>query len=137
MASNYPSPLIVPPRSLPHTQTFILLHGWGSSGEKFGSVLLDTHISSASETTASPAPATSYDTLAAAFPHTRFVFPTAARRRATVYRRSYTNQWFDNWKLDPPATEREELQISGLHEPVSYLHNLLRTEIDIVPGGRL
>ncbi|KAH8903785.1 alpha/beta-hydrolase, partial [Coniochaeta sp. PMI_546] len=105
----YPDPLVVPPLTLPHKQTFILLHGRGSSGAKFGPPL-------------------------SAFPHARFVFPTAARRRATVYRRAYTHQWFDNWKLDPPATDREELQTSGLRETTADLHGLLRAEIAAVSG---
>ena len=73
MASDYPSPHIVPPRSLPRKQTFILLHGRGSSGDKFGPPLLDTPISSSSsssaasaETTASPPPAESPSTSLAA-----------------------------------------------------------------------
>ena len=134
MASNYPPPLIIPPLSLPHRHTFILLHGRGSSGENFGPALLDTPISNGSDSS-SPSLTQTPATLATAFPHARFVFPTAARRRATVYRRAYTHQWFDNWKLDPPATAREELQIPGLHETVMYLHNLLRAEIAMVPGG--
>jgi predicted esterase len=74
-------------------------------------------------------------TLQTAFPHARFVFPTAARRRATIYKRALTHQWFDSWKLDPPATEREELQIEGLRETTLYLHQLLRSEIAVVSGG--
>lgn len=73
--------------------------------------------------------------LATAFPNARFVFPTAARRRATTYKRAYTHQWFDNWCLDPPATDREYLQTEGLRGTVTYLHELLRAEIDLVPGG--
>lgn len=141
---DYPDPLIFEPLQLPHRQTFILLHGRGSWAEKFGPELLQTPIQSSScdggktlvddskDTSEAQKPAM---TLQAAFPHARFVFPTAARRRATIYKRSYTHQWFDNWKLDPPATEREELQIEGLHETTKYLHQLLRAEIAIVPGG--
>ncbi|KEY71294.1 hypothetical protein S7711_05887 [Stachybotrys chartarum IBT 7711] len=129
MTSSYPSPLVVEPLSMPNKQTFILLHGRGSSGEKFGPALLGTPIGSFEPLTGKTA------SLANAFPHARFVFPTAARRWATIYRRAYTNQWFDNWKLDPPATDREELQIPGLCETVSYLHDLLRAEIALVPGG--
>ena len=74
-------------------------------------------------------------TIDQAFPHARFVFPTAARRRATVYRRAHTNQWFDNWKLDPPATAREGLQSRGLRETTAYLHSLIRAEAAKVSGG--
>lgn len=137
MATDYPEPLVIAPLSQPHKQTFIILHGRGSSGEKFGPVLLNTPITATSSadfplsTTPSPTPTT----LASAFPHARFVFPSAARRRATLYRRAYTHQWFDNWKLDPPATEREELQEPGLRETTAYLHRLLRREIEQVGGG--
>ncbi|KAI1252046.1 hypothetical protein MGN70_006618 [Eutypa lata] len=130
MATDYPDPLIIPPLSQPHKQTFIILHGRGSSGEKFGPALLNTPIS-----TSNSPPNTAPTTLASAFPHARFVFPSAARRRAAIYRRAYTHQWFDNWKLDPPATEREELQEPGLRETTAYLHELLHREIEQVSGG--
>lgn len=148
---DYPEPLILDPLQLPHQQTFILLHGRGSWAEKFGPELLRTpihihrpappraHCNNAKPLTdelaiTSPAQEPAV-TLRTAFPHARFVFPTAARRRATIYKRSRTHQWFDNWKLDPPATEREELQIEGLHETTRYLHQLLHAEIALVPGG--
>lgn len=133
---DYPDPLVVPPRTLPHKQTFILLHGRGSSGAKFGPPLLDSPILASSEPASSAAVAADATlSLRSAFPHARFVFPTAARRRATVYRRAYTHQWFDNWKLDPPATDREELQVPGLCETTAYLHGLLRAESAAVSGG--
>lgn len=146
---NYPNPLIFKPIQLPHQQTFILLHGRGSWAEKFGPELLRTpiHIRRPSlqncnedEPLVDGTGNTSEDqeatvTLRTVFPHARFVFPTAAQRRATTYKRARTHQWFDNWKLDPPATDREELQIEGLHETTKYLHQLLRAEIAIVPGG--
>ncbi|KAI1170873.1 Alpha/Beta hydrolase protein [Nemania sp. FL0916] len=131
MSSDYPEPYIVPPRTSPHKQTFIILHGRGSSGEKFGTVLLDTQVSTREQTDSS----ISNETLASIFPHARFVFPSAARRRATIYKRSYTHQWFDNWALDPPATDREELQNAGLRETTIYLHELIQKEILLVPGN--
>jgi predicted esterase len=157
MASDYPPPLSIPPRVLPHKQTFILLHGRGSSGEKFGPVLLDTPISTAphssSDGTNDPTPtddpghagaqkiSSTVQTLATTFPHARFVFPTAALRRATIYRRSRIHQWFDNWALDAPpapsaavAAEREALQVPGLRETTMYLHGLLRAEIALAGG---
>lgn len=144
--SGYPSPLVIPPLRPPHKQTLIILHGRGSSGEKFGPALLDSEFTLSGSTCTPPPtlPSASASeintdagttTLRQAFPHARFVFPTAARRRATLYGRSHTHQWFDNWELDPPATEREELQAPGLRETVGYLHGLLRWEIPDVPGG--
>ncbi|KAK3322758.1 Alpha/Beta hydrolase protein [Apodospora peruviana] len=136
MASDYPAPLVISPRQLPHKQTFIILHGRGSSAEKFGPTLADSQFQLNSTTPSGESEeTTTTTTLAATFPHARFVFPTAARRRATVYGRAYTHQWFDNWKLDPPVTAREELQAPGLRETVAYLHGLLRAETAQVPGG--
>jgi len=130
--NTYPEPLIIPPlRS--HKQTFILLHGRGSNASKFGPELLSTpipHPQNAGETV----------TLASAFPHARFVFPTASRRRATIYKRSIITQWFDNWELAPAEAptsraqerEREDLLIDGLRETSAYLHSLLRREIELL-----
>lgn len=148
---DYPDPLVFEPLQLPHEQTFILLHGRGSWAKKFGPELLQTPIQnpsrdlprhhydkeklSAAESASTSKTQKPTVTMRTAFPHARFVFPTAARRRATIYKRAYTHQWFDNWKLDQPATEREELQIEGLYETINFLHQLLREEIAIVPGG--
>lgn len=138
---DYPTPLIIGPLQLPHKQTFILLHGRGSSGPKFGPDLLETPIAPppplpTTPNESSPPTLTLNLTLPLAFPHARFVFPTAPLRRATIYHRARTRQWFDNWALvDPPATAREELQLDGLRETTAYLHKLLHEEIDRVPGG--
>lgn len=122
---DFPPPFIIKHALLPHKQTFILLHGRGSTGEKFGSVLLETPIA---PTEKKPS------TLRTLFPHARFVFPTAAWRRATIYQRAYTHQWLNNWKLDPSATERDELQIDGLRETTVFLHDLLCAEINLLGG---
>lgn len=131
---DYPDPVIVEPLALPHKHTFVILHGRGSSGSKFGSVLLDTAVK---PTTAdlSQREGENIQNLTSCFPHARFVFPTAARRRATIYGRALTRQWFNNWRLDRPATEREDLLIPGLQETTAFVHELLRREIAIVPGG--
>ncbi|KAK8078084.1 hypothetical protein PG996_004254 [Apiospora saccharicola] len=134
---DYPAPLVVPPLSLPHQRTFVILHGRGSSAVAFGPPLLDTPISPIKATSPSSLEPTRSEvqSLATAFPHARFVFPSAPRRRATLYKRGLTHQWFDSWDLEPPAIEREELQDPGLRETTAYLHQLLRAEIDLVPGG--
>lgn len=117
---NYPDPLIVPPAG-EHKQTLIFLHGRGSSGSKFGPELLAAEIPN-------------FENLVAAFPHAKFIFPTASKRRAAIYKRTAINQWFDNWSLDTP-TERENLQIDGLRETSVYIHSLLREEISLI-GAR-
>jgi len=115
---SYPAPLIVAPLSGTHKQTIIILHGRGSNAEKFGPELLTSSIPG-------------YGSLPAAFLDTKFIFPTASFRRATIYKRSWITQWFDNWSLSNP-TEREELQIKGLKGSCDFVHEILRAEIDIV-----
>ncbi|CAD6590312.1 MAG: hypothetical protein ASARMPRED_004722 [Alectoria sarmentosa] len=121
--SDYPGPLVVP-ASATHRQTFIILHGRGSNAASFGPDLLATKVS------------TSPDTLKDAFPHVKFIFPTASKRRAVIYNRSVINQWFDNWSLQTP-TKREELQINGLRETSAYIHNLLRGEMELVGASNV
>ena len=115
---SYPAPLIIAPLSGAHKQTIIILHGRGSNAEKFGPELLASSIPG-------------YGSLPAAFPDTKFIFPTASFRRATIYKRSKITQWFDNWSLSNPA-EREELQIKGLKGSCAFVHEILRAEIDMV-----
>ncbi|KAH0538456.1 hypothetical protein FGG08_004954 [Glutinoglossum americanum] len=119
-SSEYPEPLVMPP-TLEHKHTIIILHGRGSSAERFGPALLEAEIPE-------------FTNLATAFPHAKFVFPTASKRRATMYKRIYINQWFDSWDLSSP-NEREELQIEGLRESSAFIHGLLRRETELV-GGR-
>jgi len=116
-SSIYPDPLITPPLK-EHKETWIILHGRGSNAQKFGSELLSTQIPG-------------HGSLPQAFPHAKFIFPTASTRRATIYKRKEIHQWFDNWHLDAP-TEREELQIDGLRETSIFLHDLLKAEIAVV-----
>ncbi|KAL8796488.1 MAG: hypothetical protein Q9195_001162 [Heterodermia aff. obscurata] len=116
-SSICPNPLIVLPLET-HKETWIILHGRGSNAEKFGSELLAT-------------PIPEHQTLPQAFPHAKFIFPTASLRRAIIYKRSLITQWFDNWSLQTP-TEREELQIDGLRETSAFIHAILREEIAVV-----
>ena len=117
-ASQYPEALTVMPRSGNHLQSFIILHGRGSNADNFGAHLL-LHL------------VPGFGTLQDAFPNAKFVFPTASKRRAQIYKRTAIHQWFDNWSLQTP-TEREELQFDGLAESSRYIHGLLETEIATV-----
>lgn len=118
----YADPLEVPPLR-EHKQTFILLHGRGSTATKFGPPLLACAIPG-------------FGSLQAAFPHAKFVFPTASMRRAACYNRSLIHQWFDHGSLQTPSL-REELQIPGLRETSRFLHGLLRKEIALVGAGNV
>ena len=122
-SAHYPGPLIKAPLSGSHRQTFILLHGRGSDGTAFGRLLLAT-------------PIPDFGTLSSALPDAKFIFPTAARSRAKLYKRSTISQWFDNWALDS-LEEREELQNDGLRETSSYLHELLRKEVGVVGASNV
>ena len=122
--STYPECLVIPPLQS-HKQTFIILHGRGSDATTFGPVFLDTEVSESEPRD-----------FRAAFPHARFVFPTASKRRAQLYHRSIIKQWFDNWSLETP-NERRELQIQGLRESSAYIHSLLAREIKQVGAGNV
>ncbi|KAG4438208.1 hypothetical protein IFR05_006332 [Cadophora sp. M221] len=114
----FPDPMIVPPL-LEHRQSIIILHGRGSFAAKFGPPILTTKATDTGET------------IQTAFPHARIIFPTASRNRATIYKRSYTHQWFDNWHLEQ-HTERQDLMSKVLRKSVLYIHGLLRAEIELV-----
>lgn len=109
-STTFPEPLIVA-SSLTHKQTFIILHGRGSNAQMFAPPFLSTKLPDAT-------------TFQTAFPHAKFVFPTAPKRRAKIYNRSMIHQWFDNGSLSTP-TESEELIMDGLSEISRYIHDLV------------
>jgi predicted esterase len=116
--AQYPEVLVREPLSGSHRQSLILLHGRGSSAAKFGPVLLETKIPG-------------FGSLPEALPHAKFIFPTASRRRARIFKRMPIRQWFDYWSLQKPE-DREELQADGLRETSEYIHGLLRKEVELV-----
>lgn len=118
----YPEPLVIQPQ-LPHRHTFIILHGRGSTAQKFAPPLLSAVI-------------TSGETLQTAFPHAKLICPTASRSRAVIYQRSYTHQWFDQWHLEE-YEKRQDLQREGLKRSVEFIHSLLKDEIEIVGGDNV
>ncbi len=120
-STRYPEVLIKAPQSGSHQQTFIFLHGRGSNATIFGPELL-----------ASPIP--EFGNLPLAFPDAKFIFPTASRRRAKIYKRMRIHQWFDNWSLEAPE-KWQEFQNDGLRETSKFIHRLLRKEIEAV-GAR-
>ena len=123
-------PLIIPPHHT-HKTTLIILHGRGSTAQKFAEPLL-THLVSPLPTasTSPPKPFQSY------FPHTRFIIPTAPLRRAVAFNRSLIHQWFDTWSITQPEV-KQHLQMPGLRETTAYLHDLLDSEIEQVGKGKV
>ncbi|KAF1920878.1 phospholipase/carboxylesterase family protein-like protein [Ampelomyces quisqualis] len=135
------SPVVIPPVH-DHKTTMIILHGRGSTAEKFAEPLL-THMVSSGDTVpvnstelplnGSASPTKSFREH---FPNAKFVFPTAPLRRAVVFKRSLTHQWFDNWSLTEPEL-KQHLQAQGLRETSAYLHDLLKEEIKIVGASNV
>jgi len=107
-----------------HTHTFILLHGLGSNGYKFGSELLTTGKTSSRG-----------KTLDEIFPYARFVFPTAKWRRSTAFGRKRLTQWFDIARLEDPEY-RKEIQLDGLEESVRFIRELIFAEMGLLDGNR-
>ncbi|EPS35543.1 hypothetical protein H072_11097 [Dactylellina haptotyla CBS 200.50] len=139
MKHDYPAPFIIAPLS-DHTHTFILLHGRGSNGPKFGQVLVEFAITCSAPSSADNNNGNS-SILQQTFPTVKFIFPTAKKRRSTILKRIPINQWFDNYSLDDPS-EREHLQVDGLRETTEVVHQLIRDEVEggiplerIVLGG--
>jgi predicted esterase len=124
------APFVFSPKQ-PHKTTLIILHGRGSTAEKFAEPLLNYAVSCPATTDPEAPSPTTTSTFKDYFPNTKFVFLTAPLRRAVAFNRSLTHQWFDNWSLTEPEV-KQHLQIQGLRETSFYLHNLLREEIRVV-----
>ncbi|KAL8284581.1 hypothetical protein RB600_009138 [Gaeumannomyces tritici] len=118
--TEYPQPLVVPPRQLPHKQTFIILHDRGWWADKFGPALPETAV---------PTPSPSPRTLAPIFPHAKFVIPTAARTR-TIHLRAQPHppvvRPTTGSSTRPPPPSAKDLQVPGLRNTTAYLHSLIR-----------
>lgn len=121
----YPEPLVIGP-ALQHEKTFIILHGRGDWGDHFGPQFLIWQIQKDQD-------------IRDAFPTAKFVFPTAAKRRAQAYNRSMSHQWFDNFSPLTVEDQRthETWQLEGLRETSLFLHELLRHEISIIGANNV
>ncbi|KAI0484091.1 acyl-protein thioesterase [Xylariaceae sp. FL0804] len=127
--TNSASPFVVEPTP-PHTHThsFILLHGLGSRGDKFGPELLETGICSDGRK------------LNEVFPGAKFIFPTSKTRRSSAFGRAKLTQWFNIASLDDPW-RRQDTQLSGLAESAEEILNLIKDEVqnvsprNIILGG--
>ncbi|KAK7546558.1 putative phospholipase/carboxylesterase [Phyllosticta citricarpa] len=113
----WPDPQIFSPTA-PHSHSIILLHGRGSNAERFGVDLLKSRSSEGKN-------------LAECLPGTKFIFPTAKKRRSTVLKRIPINQWFDNFSLNDPS-ERQHLQYDGIRETSAFIHDLIEKEACLV-----
>lgn len=112
----YPEPLTISPLGQQHTNTLILLHGRGSNSTRFGQMFLES------------------TGIATRLPSTKFVFPTARKRRSMVLKRIPINQWSDNYSLEDP-NERTELQLEGLEESSAFLRGLVDEEAAVLSSS--
>lgn len=117
-------PTFVIEPSSAHTHSFILLHGLGSNGEKFGKELLETGVG------------TDSNNLAQTFPSARFIFPTSKQRRSSAFRRAMLSQWFDIASLDDPSY-RSHTQLQGLEESFQEIIELVEEESKKVAYGNI
>lgn len=117
-----PKPLTLSPSGT-HETTIILLHGRGRKADVFASEM---------------------GFLQQALPHAKLIFPWAPKQRATIYKKSITRQWFDDWHLNPDLQSTDVvhsryddgLQTSGLGDTVAYLHGLVTEEARRVGGAQ-
>lgn len=102
-----------------HTHTAILLHGRGSNGPEFAEELFSS-ITSQNQN------------LASSLPHWRWVFPTSRDRWSTTFQEKMC-AWFDVYSLTD-VQARQDLQIDGVRESVSYILDILDREIRLLDG---
>ncbi|KAI1772967.1 acyl-protein thioesterase [Hypoxylon cercidicola] len=116
---NQPLPFVIEPTTS-HTYSLILLHGLGSSGEKFGKELIESGVCSDGKR------------LVDVLPGARFIFPTSKKRRATALNRTKLRQWFDVASLDDPS-QKPDVQLRGLTESLPEILGLIDAESQKVP----
>ncbi|KAI1334225.1 phospholipase/carboxylesterase [Xylariaceae sp. FL0016] len=97
------------------SHTFILLHGLGSNGRKFGQEMIDTVV------------CLNGRKLTEMFCNARFVFPTAKRRRSNAFGRSKLTQWFDVASLED-ISYRQDTQLQGLAESSEVVIKVLHDD---------
>ncbi|KAL4914261.1 Alpha/Beta hydrolase protein [Aspergillus aurantiobrunneus] len=122
----FPEPHIVNPQHpQQHIHTAIVLHGYTVAGATASSSQMISSLFSSN---------TSRGTnLAASLPTWRWVFSTSRERSSTTFQEDMCAR-FDVRSLSDPA-ERQELQVEGLRESVSYVTGIVERELEIL-GNR-
>ncbi|CAL3967179.1 unnamed protein product [Diplocarpon coronariae] len=129
----HPEPHILLPTAS-HRNTLILLHGTSMTGPVFASHLLPTAL--LPPTRSHPQSpdvdaSASRVTLPERFPHCRFVFPTGAPRKTTVFGAKETNAWFDITDFGDRTSGEAEM-LGGLRESSLSLAALVKEEIELL-----
>ncbi|CVK86483.1 related to lysophospholipase [Fusarium mangiferae] len=103
-----------------HTHTAILLHGRGSNGEEFAQELFEETLLS------------DQSSLAQQLPSWRWVFPSSRELWSTAFQEDMP-AWFEAHSLTD-ITARQDLQIPGIKESVSYIKTILDQESQNLGG---
>ncbi|KAF4434735.1 acyl- thioesterase 1 [Fusarium acutatum] len=103
-----------------HTHTAVLLHGRGSNGEEFAQELFEETLLS------------DQSSLAQKLPSWRWVFPSSRELWSTAFQQDMP-AWFEAHSLTD-IMARQELQIPGIKESVSYTKTILDQEIERLGG---
>ncbi|KAL4926681.1 uncharacterized protein BDV17DRAFT_293260 [Aspergillus undulatus] len=102
-------PLIVNPIGDNHTQTIILLHGFGTNGQLLGQEFL------------------ALTSLSTEFPSVKFIFPSGLRIRMTMWKCAWTKCWFDMASLGD-TNLRSEIQVPVLKGTAGYIRETIDEE---------
>jgi len=70
-------------------------------------------------------------TLAECFPNCKFVFPTGARRKTTVFGGKETNAWFDITDFGDRTRGEMEMR-EGMRQSSLYLAKLIQNEVEVL-----
>ena len=118
-----------------HKTTLILLHGTSQTGPRFAEAFLSTLFPPPVECLANSISSVFQGKLSFpdCFPNCKFVFPTGAPRRTTVFGGRETNAWFDITDFGD-RTKGEIEMVDGMNESSLYLTNLIREEIEVLDG---
>ncbi|KAG9501588.1 hypothetical protein J7337_007279 [Fusarium musae] len=113
-----PTYIVEPTES--HTHTVVLLHGRGSSGEEFAQELLEETLLS------------DQSSLAQKLPSWRWVFPSSRELWSTAFEEDMP-AWFEASSLTDTIA-RQDLQIPGIRQSISYIKTILDQEIERLGG---
>lgn len=113
-------PLHVVQPQTEHSQTIVLLHGRGSTGEEFADELFTSNLSSDSS-------------IRDEFPGCRWVFPSSKELWSSTFQEDMP-AWFEAPSLTD-TTAGQDLQVPGIRDSVAYVCGILDDEISLV-GGR-